>query len=724
MDNIEKLEITNDKMLIKYQLSTRLGFHNNSYNYISFAFRSKDYFVNTLSFYFFRIIYPIYKNENLILPLDSNIGNICQPTKGDKENIFYCYFSLYNHYNELSLNYSLSTSYQIKDINITTYSKFKNGKEESNDYLNMNSYCNKSDDNELDLIQFRFDFNDDQTKNILLTFEDGGNEISPHIYSSQIYQINNVNKTLKCMMTDIFSLMYNWINGAGVINLVTTENESIDIEINRNFKAKPLLISLDKINSINFYPKNNFIFYLKLNYIMKNKGVEELAYGEVINELIMNKQFPLYYYIKNTKGNTNIIFRELNYNMEEARKINYNIEAYILDYKDIEQIMKGEYIQLPSNKFESFYDSISKISLLKINESNTNKYILIKIDNKNNEYVFSNVMIQLMTLYKEGSAYILPINQYIAGHFNFIGKEENNETTYLVQVNENDKREDEIIIELIPNYDEIQLENISCHEEIINTNEILHIENGIKKYRINKCNNIFPITIKNITNKLNPNYILRYYYTTPKKEIKYSFSKKYKIYKMEEYSNDTVYIKLEFENIKITKYYDKNCSFKIYSFLFIEKNIINNEKIDTLAILSSQPSYEDKILIRDNETKFNISFKNISRDNYKYVLQLKVHIIINDSFFNEDYLAYSLPIILKKQLQKTNNYLYLILGLLGATIIIMSIFIILYIKTKKKNKELKDKILSISFSSGMTKDILTNETHVSKKDEEYESIFI
>ena len=48
----------------------------------------------------------------------------------------------------------------------------------------------------------------------------------------------------------------------------------------------------------------------------------------------MNKQFPLYYYIKNTKGNTNIIFRE----------INYNIEAYILDYKYIEQIMKGEYV--------------------------------------------------------------------------------------------------------------------------------------------------------------------------------------------------------------------------------------------------------------------------------------------------------------------------------------------------------------------------------------------
>ena len=732
MKNITKLGITNDKMLIKFKLSELLNIDINSNKYISFAFRPKDYFINTLSFYFFRILYPKYDNNNLILPLDSNIGNICQPekeTKSEDQNgdIFYCYFSLYNLYNQFSLKYSLSISQQIKDINIA-YSTFKN-KTKLKDYSTQNFFCSEDNNDELDLIQFKFEFFDDQAKNILLAFEDGSNEIVPNIYSSQIYQINNVKKTLKFVKTDIFSLMYNWIYGNGYIDVTTTENKDLSILHSRNFKAKPLFIQLNEVNNIIFRSGNICIFYLKLKYIMKNKGVEELIYGEVINELIINKQFPLYYYIKITQNITNILFRELNYNLNETRKINYNIEAYSLEYKDIEKIMKGEYTQKSDNKFESYYDAISKISLLKINETNIyDKYILTKIDINNNNYVNSNDMIQLMTLYKNESEYILPINQYITGDFDFWKEENDNDNcnSYLVQISEIDKRDDEIIIELIPNYDEIKLEDIICDNEIIITNEILHTDNGIKKYRITKCNNSFRIKIKKIKNKLNQNYILRYYYSNPNRENIYTFSKIYKVYKIEEYSNDTVFIKFEFDKINITNNYSvKKCSFKIYSFLFIEENIINGEKIDTLAILSSKPSYEDEILIHEEEPKFNISFKNISRDNYNYVLQIKVHILINDTFFNEDYLVYSLPINLKKQLEKTNKKLYLILGLVGGVIIlIITIFIISYIKIKHKNIELKEKVLSISFSSGISQDILNDEQHASKKDEEYETTFI
>ena len=725
MDDIKNLGITNDKMMIRINLS---DFDINSNKYISFAFRPKDYFVNTLSFYFFRILYPIYNNNNLILPLDSNIGNICQPKKEpENEDIFYCYFSLYNNYNQFSLKYSLSISQQIKDINIA-YSTFNN-KTKIKDYSTQNFFSSEDNDDDSDLIQFKFEFFDNQTKNILLAFEDGSNEIVPNIYSSQIYQINNIKKTLKIMMTDIFSLMFNWICGNGYIDVITNENEDLTINNGRNFKAKPLLISLDKVNNIAFRSSSIFIFYLKFKYIMKNKGVEELAYGEVINELIINKQFPLYYYIKNTENMTNIIFRELNYNINEMRKINYNIEAYILEYENIEKIMKGEYIQQLEKKFESSYDAVSKISHLKINETNTyNKYILIKINNKNN-FVIKNDMIQLMTLYKNKFRYILPINQYITGDFDLFGKK-GNDDTYLVQINTIDKMNDEIMIELIPNYNEIKLDNISCGNISINSTEILQEENGIKKYRISKCNNSFYITIKNIRDKLNPNYILRYYYSNRADENTYTFSKIYKIHKIKEFSNDKVFITLEFDNIKIyrNKKHSFNsklkCNYKIYSFLFIKENIIKDEKIDTLAFLSSKPSYEDEILVLEDDPKFNISFKNISRDNYNYVLQIKVHIIINDTFFNEDYLVYSLPINLKKQLEKANKTFYLILGLVAVIIIIVSIFIIVYIKIKKKNIELKEKVLSISFSSGISKDILSAEQHASKKDEEYETTFI
>ena len=43
---------------------------------------------------------------------------------------------------------------------------------------------------------------------------------------------------------------------------------------------------------------------------------------------------------------------------------------------------------------------------------------------------------------------------------------------------------------------------------------------------------------------------------------------------------------------------------------------------------------------------------------------------------------------------------------------------------KKKNKELKDKVLSISFAQGKSDNILITDPIHSKKDEEYESIFI
>ena len=43
---------------------------------------------------------------------------------------------------------------------------------------------------------------------------------------------------------------------------------------------------------------------------------------------------------------------------------------------------------------------------------------------------------------------------------------------------------------------------------------------------------------------------------------------------------------------------------------------------------------------------------------------------------------------------------------------------------KKKNQDLKEKVLSISFAEGKTDSILTADTVHSKKDEEYESVFI
>jgi hypothetical protein len=43
---------------------------------------------------------------------------------------------------------------------------------------------------------------------------------------------------------------------------------------------------------------------------------------------------------------------------------------------------------------------------------------------------------------------------------------------------------------------------------------------------------------------------------------------------------------------------------------------------------------------------------------------------------------------------------------------------------KNKNKDLKDKVLSISFTTGQSDSILSDNSNYCKKDEEYENTFI
>ena len=85
-------------------------------DYISFAFRLKNFFNEDFSLYYFRILLLNKNEKNIIYPLDSNVGNFCEPKKEGNE--YFCYCLLKNYYNEFSLNYSISTS-KNKDIKIS-----------------------------------------------------------------------------------------------------------------------------------------------------------------------------------------------------------------------------------------------------------------------------------------------------------------------------------------------------------------------------------------------------------------------------------------------------------------------------------------------------------------------------------------------------------------------------------------------------------------------------
>ena len=80
----------------------------------------------------------------------------------------------------------------------------------------------------------------------------------------------------------------------------------------------------------------------------------------------------------------------------------------------------------------------------------------------------------------------------------------------------------------------------------------------------------------------------------------------------------------------------------------------------------------------------------------------------------------------KKESKKDNKKIFIVSGICGVIFLILLLVVIVFIcKIKKKNVELKEKILSMSFSAGKSEFVLTEDnTLQSKRDEEYENTFI
>ena len=83
------LNLANKEMIITFDKNSQKDFIGKE---ISLAFRAKNFFEDTFSFYHFRILILKENDTNLIYPLDTNIENICLPEKDkNKENSYYCY---------------------------------------------------------------------------------------------------------------------------------------------------------------------------------------------------------------------------------------------------------------------------------------------------------------------------------------------------------------------------------------------------------------------------------------------------------------------------------------------------------------------------------------------------------------------------------------------------------------------------------------------------------
>ncbi len=697
-----KLNKKTNKNLITFELNENSIINN---TIVSLAFRPKYLFSIIPCFYYFRIFYLMNRNEKLILPLDSNLGNICKPEREHEGSKYYCYFFLPNKYNEFSKKFSISISDRIDLYTIYCYENGDNEKRIMNYYYFENNY--------LDYIFFKFEFDDDEVKNILSTFYNGESDINTYVYSSQIYQLNDINnKNLNLTLDkDYFSLVLMWISGIGYLSWNTIDDDQFNsIGLSNNYDCKPIFFPLKNLNSFKFDKNELFVFYMKIKYQGKNE-LEEIYYGETFHELAIKKNFPIFYYMKTNQDSS-----EISYRIGDIIDVNYKIEAYVLEENDINKKLNGDYIQL-NNAIQGKSDPFYKNGVLQINNINKNsandyKYILLKIGEVGN-VMDDRVTINFISLYKKNSSYILPINEYVSGSLNdnITSKE------YILRVLNNKT----CLIEFSSNYDDIKL------KLKYGKSQQKYTEYGIQKFRIDETNNNITISIENQNKRPNANYILRYYYSFKEDENVYTFDiLSYEITELNK-TKDAVSLQFKFDNIKI-KNHEKSVEkydikLRIHGALFL-KNENDDEKKDTLAIISSEPKYKNHTIVSSAHKEFIIIFDNMERihdDKYIFELQIKVNVLISPLI--EELLVFSKEIDLKDQLHVINKDM--IIGIIIVVFIIVTVIIIILIlwsKQKKRITAFKERIMSISFVKGISDDEIIQE--VKKEEEEKEEAFI
>ena len=126
--------------------------------------------------------------------------------------------------------------------------------------------------------------------------------------------------------------------------------------------------------------------------------------------------------------------------------------------------------------------------------------------------------------------------------------------------------------------------------------------------------------------------------------------------------------------------------------------------------------------------KWELIFQNLPRDmNHVYVLQLQVNAILENNIFNEEFLIFTTEIDLTniKPEEDKDYTLYIVLPIVAfVVLVIVTFFIVKYIRLKKSNLNLKEDLKSMAYSNNIQKNVLVKEQKYSKKESDYESTFI
>ena len=752
LNNVKNLNIIKKQNFIeltKGEIEKELKFDFRN-KYISLAFRSKNFFEDIFSFYYFRIFY-LKKEEALYYPVDSKFGNLCSPIK--ENNKYYCNLILKNDYNELSSNFSIAEANQIENSTIKVFTVYKNNTNNTNDYGNPSVfkyiYETNDDYKNISYFIFKFEFDEEGIKNIISAFSDKTKDNYPQIYSSEMYYIYNRTRNFNYALVNNYLLTTKWISG---LDCHMKLNYSIeDITIQRNFRGKPVSIQISPDTKNMTYRGNEseFIFYLKLDYNMKNKGIEEIISGETKSHIISGGYFPLYYYLNLTKCqniNVDINIRLNSYNMELLKNY-FEIRGYMVDKDTIERKTKGEYIELKEeDAIKGTFMECYKFGFLEININNltdikeTNAFVLITITNNDKTRFDSDILVEIVNNEYKEERYFMPINQYIIETFDNGNGSYRNCNNYSIATNDiYNKTSNSILVEFSPNYEDLQLifeesENASFNYTYFNLA-------GFRKYRIfiNKTG-IIRFSIKNPSNREKANYMLRYYYTEETLENKYNISNFTYNYKKTDSENALVNFTFNLfpsrNNEILWPNETETITFYIYAFLFKEnEDKVENELVDTSTIIHNRNytyKTENKSIYENWDKIITLTYEKVD---YKisplYKLQLRVNVFIENTIFNEEFLTYIFDLDLTDlnhdddENNLSDTFTWVIIGFAILIVIIIIIVILLYKnrKLEKDKQNLEDRVLSIGYSAGIEKNILKKEEY-SKKDDDYEKTFI
>ena len=676
LDNTYELAIDNemDMKNISYKI--------NKSKYLSFAIRPKNFFDDIDSFYYFRI-FQIENIDNLIMPFDSNIENNCKKINLSL-NSLYCAYLLKNDYNEFYLNFSITHS-SILQNKMNRYAIFQSKKAKLLDInekiledlfifdnddkfsIKPNIISNISNVN-LNYILLIFKSPFQERESYLSFFNDTKNEIFPHIYSNQIYQINSGDSFVFSLF-DYYYLYLNWINGRGEIQNFYPDNYIMDK--NDRGKVHSALLSANKVNEISFGSTVEFFLNIRLKYYIETIG--EIKQGEITSQTIQNTDFPIYFYselIKSLNTNHDINIRIINNNNNINK---YSIQGMFCEKEIIKKLEKGENIGFNVD-LNALFDSSSNNGLIHIPfekvKEKEEPYILIKIDEIDNSQLNSDIIIQIIALYKmflyNQEIYdFIPINQFVTGLKNL---EETNTTFYIMPES---NTEDELVLEFSTNNSDIMLDIKGA--EVLNEKENIDKKNGIEKYIINSSSIteatefvIYNFNNNKYNNLLNGRYILRYYYLTTRfSTVNYEFNGKYNISRIETNTENITKITLVFDNLniynntnnnylKFSKYNDSEIKGEIEYIIYLNLFYKNSTKelLNSTAIISAKP-IEQYIVISSNKKdkfKLDITVNKTNVTSYIFEMQIKFH--LKHPSLNDEMVAYSVEMDLTEILKK------------------------------------------------------------------------